>query len=343
MTAAAPTTATETDADLPPPAGDRGLLFGVRLDGEGGGRLVGWDDVRAWDGTGDPLWIHVDAGSEHIRSWLKEESGLTGITVTALLDPAARPRVFQGRTGYITILRGVNLNEGADPEDMVAMRLWSDGTRVISLRHSQLKTPRGILDDLLGEAAGPRSAPELYEQLVGRLVDYIGVAIDEYENRMEAIEDIVDDGDIDDLRAELSNLRQDIVSVRRYMSPQRSALERLMSYPPDWLPQNERLLMRESADQFDRYLEDLDQIRERTLVAKDDIQNRQNERMNRNMYVLSIVAAIFLPLGFLTGLFGINVGGMPGVDNVDAFWIVTIIMIIITGVELWFFRKMGWI
>ncbi|MEO0500584.1 MAG: CorA family divalent cation transporter, partial [Pseudomonadota bacterium] len=82
---------------------------------------------------------------------------------------------------------------------------------------------------------------------------------------------------------------------------------------------------------------------ERALVAKDDIQNRQNERMNRNMYVLSIVAAIFLPLGFLTGLFGINVGGMPGVDNVDAFWIVTGMMVIIIAVELWVFRKMGWI
>jgi len=64
--------------------------------------------------------------------------------------------------------------------------------------------------------------------------------------------------------------------------------------------------------------------------------------LNKNMYVLSVVAAIFLPLGFLTGLLGINVGGMPGADNTDAFWIFCGLLVIVVGLQVLLFKKMKW-
>ncbi|MEE4350863.1 MAG: zinc transporter ZntB [Pacificimonas sp.] len=324
-------------------AEDDGLLFAVQMDGKGGGAVKGWDHIRSWQNTHGPLWVHVDAGSPTVRAWLEAESGLTAVTIEALLDPDARPRVFQGRNGFATILRGVNLNEGADREDMVALRLWSDGERVITLRHDYLRTPRLVLDDLLA-GQGPRSASALYTGLIDRLIDFFGVAIDEYEERTERMEsDCEDRPDIDRLRHQLSALRQDIVSVKRYMTPQKQALTRLLDAPPDWLAQPDFLRLREGTDQFQRYIEELDEFRERALVVKDDIQNLQSEKMNRNMYILSIVAAVFLPLGFLTGLLGINVGGMPGVESGDAFWITCASLIIILVAEVALFRRLGWL
>ena len=322
---------------------DRGLLFAVKMDGRGSGHLLGWEDIRKWQRTHGPLWVHVDAGAPEVRNWLEAESGLTQVTIDALLDPAARPRTFAGKSGFITILRGVNLNEGAEREDMVAMRLWSDGDRVITLRHEYLRTPRIILDSLLA-GQGPRSAPVLYETLIDRLIDFFGVAIEEYEERIDGIEARVGgDPDIEELRHELSELRQDLAQVRRYMSPQRHALNRLLDAPPRWLKQEQLLLLRESADQFEHYVEELDEYRERAMVVKDDIANLQDEKLNRNMYILSIVAAIFLPLGFVTGLLGINVGGMPGVNSGDAFWITCGICAVVMVGEVALFRKLGWL
>ena len=62
--------------------------------------------------------------------------------------------------------------------------------------------------------------------------------------------------------------------------------------------------------------------------------------MNKNMYVLSLVAGIFLPLGLLTGLLGINVGGMPGEGNAWAFAIVCIVLVAMAAAVLWIFRRM---
>ncbi len=60
------------------------------------------------------------------------------------------------------------------------------------------------------------------------------------------------------------------------------------------------------------------------------------------MYVLSIVAGIFLPLGLLTGLLGINVGGIPGTESKLAFAIVCLILLLIAGIQIWVFRKKRW-
>ena len=65
--------------------------------------------------------------------------------------------------------------------------------------------------------------------------------------------------------------------------------------------------------------------------------------MNQTMYMLSIVAAIFLPLGFLTGLLGINVGGMPGVDSSNAFWITCSALVVLMGFQFFIFRKLKWL
>lgn len=60
------------------------------------------------------------------------------------------------------------------------------------------------------------------------------------------------------------------------------------------------------------------------------------------MYILSVIAAIFLPLGFLTGLLGINVGGIPGADNPYAFWIFIAMLTTLTTGQIALFKALKW-
>jgi len=78
-------------------------------------------------------------------------------------------------------------------------------------------------------------------------------------------------------------------------------------------------------------------VRGRAQIVKDELVTGLSDRLNKNMYMLSVVAAIFLPLGFLTGLLGINVGGIPGADNEAAFWIFMGILALIILIQVWFF------
>ena len=98
----------------------------------------------------------------------------------------------------------------------------------------------------------------------------------------------------------------------------------------------------ENAEHLIRYLEDLDSVRDRAAVTQEELGARMSEQMNNRMYVLSIVTMIFLPLGFLTGLLGINVGGMPGVENQYAFTTVVVIILVSACVQIWYLKRNKW-
>jgi len=141
------------------------------------------------------------------------------------------------------------------------------------------------------------------------------------------------------LREALGGLRRQAIMLRRYLAPQRDVLSRLQVEQAGWLGQGHRLHLREIADRITRYVEDLDAARERAAVIQEQLTGRLSEQMNRTMYVLSLVAAIFLPLGLLTGLLGINVGGIPGAENHWAFALVTFMLVVIAAGQIWLFRR----
>ncbi|MBC2778496.1 zinc transporter ZntB [Parasphingopyxis marina] len=319
-----------------------GLIFACLLDGEGGADRIGWEGVESWTPTHPPLWIHVNSSVERVRRWLPTDGGLTEPTSGAMLSSESRPRVFHGSKGFVAILRGINLNPGTEVEDLVSLHMWSDGERLITVREEKLNSTRNLFQKLVTEREGPHTIPQLYVELIDDLTNGIGGIVAEYDDQLDDIEERTERDDPSELRQELGDLRQEVVGLRRFLAPQREALNRLMADPPGWLGERLGLELREIADRTQRHIEEIDVARERALVLKDDIANRLSEQMNRNMYVLSIVAAIFLPLSFITGLLGINVGGMPGVSDGSAFWLTCAMLAVLLGLELIIFRWLKW-
>ena len=145
-----------------------------------------------------------------------------------------------------------------------------------------------------------------------------------------------------ELRPKIAELRRHAIGLRRYLAPQREAVSRLFNEKLDWLSEIDRLRLRESADRTTRFLEDLDMNRERAVVIQEELAAHLSEKMNRTMYMLSIVAAIFMPLGFLTGLLGINIGGIPGSDYSGAFMIFCIFLTLLVILQIWIFKRKKW-
>jgi len=101
--------------------------------------------------------------------------------------------------------------------------------------------------------------------------------------------------------------------------------------------------LQEQTDRIIRYVEDLDLVRERCLVLQEELMNRIAQEQNARMYVLSIVAAVFLPISFVTGLFGMNVAGLPGAETPTAFALVAGTMLVMAGGSLAYFKLKKWL
>jgi zinc transporter len=144
------------------------------------------------------------------------------------------------------------------------------------------------------------------------------------------------------LRYDLALLRKQAIAIRRYLAPQREALNRLVMENLSWMTESYQLRLREISDRLIRHIEDIDAVRERAALAQEELQSRIAEQMNGRMYVLSVVAAIFLPLSFFTGLMGINVGGMPGVEDPAGFWMVVGLCVALSVLLAAVFRWRKW-
>jgi zinc transporter len=189
----------------------------------------------------------------------------------------------------------------------------------------------------------PAAVGEFFVAVVDRITERIGDVVVDIEDRVAELEDTIVSAETAELRPRLAELRRESISLRRYIAPQRDMLTRLTHERIAWLTDSDRTLLRESAERTARYVEDIDAARERALIAQEELNSRLSEQMNRAMYTLSIVAAIFLPLGLLTGLLGINVGGIPGTESPWAFLVVTVLLLALAIVLIAWFRKIKWL
>ncbi len=324
------------------------LICAYLLDGKGRGEPLDWSGVSNWTPNQDFLWVHLDCGNQNTETWLRDSSGLNTFIIDGLLASESRPRCDWYDDGILLILRGVNLNPGADPEDMVSIRIWFDEHRVISTRLRPLMAVEDIRQQL-AVGKGPVSTGHLVARLAARMTERMGPVIDNLSEQVADLEDTLmgtdgdDKVDLRDVRHTLINFRHIAITLRRYITPQREALNRLSQLEDTWLDERVQGRLRETVDRVTRITEELDEVRERSMVVQDELTNRISQRMEQTMYVLTIVATIMLPLGFLTGLLGINVAGIPGADSKWAFWVVCGGLTAVGAVEVWLLKRLKWL
>jgi zinc transporter len=315
------------------------LLAAYRLDGHGGGTALDLDGIHA---TGDGVvWVHLHREAHESRIWIENASSLDPILCEALLSEESRPRCEPYGDGLLLCLRGVNLNPNADPEDMIALVIWVEPRRIISVRRRKVMAVDAIRQSI-ERGQGPTTAGDFVASVVAGLVERMGPVITALDDRVDALEEAIIEGQMEGIRFELAGVRREAIALRRYIAPQREAMARLTALQAEWLSPCNRKRVREVTDRITRYVEDLDAARERAQIAQDELTNRLSEQINRNMYTLSIVAAVFLPLGLLTGYLGINVGGIPGEKWEWAFIVVGALLIAFAVIELWIFRRLKW-
>lgn len=321
---------------------DDGLIGAYILDGKGGGQAITWAGMDTAAPPESTQWIHFDRSGSGVESWLREKSGLRALQVDALMADETRPRVVFMDNGILMTLRGVNLNPGANPEDMVSLRIWIEPTRIITVRLRRLMAVNDVREKL-EDGVGPKSTIDVLRLLAAGLVQRVNPVLDDMNDEIDELENDMVENPGADIRHRLKDLRRQAIALRRYLAPQREALSRLYTEDVGWIDKEYRMAFRETADQGVRIVEDLDAMRERAAVIQDELTNRTAEHMNRNMYTLSVVAALMLPLGVITGMLGMNVGGIPLSENKGGFAIIMGLLGIIVALQIIIFRRLKWI
>ncbi|NKB60401.1 MAG: zinc transporter ZntB [Alphaproteobacteria bacterium] len=288
------------------------------------------------------VWIQLNMLEFAAKIWLREESRFPEVVVEALLADETRPRCMMLGDSLLLNLRGVNMNPGADPADMVSIRIWANDRIIVSTQRRRLRAVNDV-EKHLHDGTGPKNGAELLDDLSDSLSERMSHVVSNISDQVDQLEEMILDENEHETRTRLRALRREVIGLRRYIAPQREAMAALAAEDISWIPPRERQHIRSSADRLTLFVEDIDMVRERAAIIQDELSSNLSERMNKNMYVLSIVAGIFLPLTLITGLLGINVAGIPAADWPWAFAAVTGLLVLFGVAELFLLRRLHWL
>ncbi len=321
------------------------LLFGFVFDADGKARKIEWEDIVTGALSAAPrAWLHLNRRSTQAESWLRHTSGIEELVADALLEEETRPRASRIHHGFLINMRGVNLNPGDALDDMISVRMWATPTLLISMRSRPMQASADVRE-IVEDGDAPNSTGGLVALIADALINRLQPEIEEYEDQADEFEEQLLDPNVKLPRSALSRFRRRVLTVRRYILPQREALAQLVreGMLTGLFTDKDVLYLRESADRVTRLAEDLDTLRDRSTVMQEQILEERAEMMNQRLFVLSMMSSIFMPLSFITGLFGVNIGGLPGLQHASAFWFLLIGMIVVVGLMLVVFRWRKWI
>jgi len=294
-------------------------------------------DTHSLTGPARYRWWHFDLSDPKLADWC--ETNLPDIAAGALLQPETRPRCDTYLDGLILNLRGINLNAGQQAEEMVSIRMWITDGAVVTVR-----LRRVFAIDEIRRSAAAQMAPPTPAEFVTALVTRLTARVQEEVSAIGKLTEFFE-ADLEDentpIPTELTQSRRRVIRLRRYLDPQRAALNSLAQTP--LIPENDHPALRELANRTTMAVEELDALRDRLSAVQDDHDLDVARKQARNSFILSVGAGIFLPISFLTGLFGVNLGGMPGTGNVWAFTILCVGMTLLAFILLVVARRKKWL
>ncbi|ENF9325390.1 zinc transporter ZntB [Salmonella enterica subsp. enterica serovar Infantis] len=310
-------------------------VFAWLLDGRGGVKPLEDNDVID---SQHPCWLHLNYTHPDSARWLASTPLLPNNVRDALAGESSRPRVSRMGEGTLITLRCINGSTDERPDQLVAMRLYMDERFIVSTRQRKVLALDDVVSDLQ-EGTGPVDCGGWLVDVCDALTDHASEFIEELHDKIIDLEDNLLDQQIPP-RGFLALLRKQLIVMRRYMAPQRDVYARLASERLPWMSDDHRRRMQDIADRLGRGLDEIDACIARTDIMADEIAQVMQESLARRTYTMSLMAMVFLPSTFLTGLFGVNLGGIPGGGWRFGFSLFCILLVVlIGGVTLWLHRS----
>ena len=308
-------------------------ILALKLDGKGGAETL----QSGWPFTDSATWLHLDYSAPEAYQWLKTTTLLPEEVRESLQGESNRPKLVKVDGGLLLTLRCLYHHRRGQSAQMEAIRIFVTPQLIISTRRRHIQAAEEIVQDL-ARHAGPLNCADWLVELCEHITEQAGDLLDDFQEQITALEqDLLAERTIE--RSELTAIRQQLIVLRRYLGPQRDLFSRLANEKISWLEADDQRHLGEIAGRLGRWLDDLDASSARCALLADELHARTAEQMTRRTYIMSMLAMVFLPATFLTGLFGVNLGGIPGGQSTQGFITFVLILLgLIVALGTWLWR-----
>ncbi|MCF4164553.1 hypothetical protein L2U69_02685 [Zavarzinia compransoris] len=297
-----------------------GIVFAFHMIDGQGRRLVGWDAVI--DAMASPegfVWLHLDLSVRRTREWIAQAERIPEDLRHELGASDVRTRLEQHNGFLFGVFTDMLYDIDPDLTEISTVRILGSDRLVISARRHPSRTMdrmrRALYDGL--KVRGPA---DLVVTMLHNLAETVEMAVVELIVGLDDIEDRLLEGRKSSAREDLGAVRRFAVRLHRHLALKRRAVFQVCARPPAFFDDEDAADLRDAIEQLGAVVDDLVSAQERAKLLYEEMAAQQAEQANRNLLILSVLTAVFLPMTLVTGIFGMNVAGLPGLVSPHAFW-----------------------
>jgi magnesium transporter len=294
-------------------------------------------------------WIHLDAPTAPEAEALSERFGWHPLDVEDVLSRRQRPKIddypeerylfvvlhFPVYDKAIQRLNAAELDVFVGPDYLVTLPTVE--LLPVMRLFRRCSEDEALRDQLFGKGSG-----YLFYHVLDDLFDYCFPILDKIGYKLSSLEDDVFEGRSEEVVRDLSNAKQEIISYRKIIKPERSTLRLLERHVERFLPEELDLYFDDIVDAAERIWDILDNYKEVVEALEDTNESVISHKQNDVLRVLTVFSVILLPLTLISGIFGMNVK-FPGFDSAEAFWVIVAIMVATIAALIGFFRWKRWL
>lgn len=283
------------------------------------------------DGRSDKefLWLHFSLSNSASENWMRKHLDLPEAFYESLGSEVGSTRLEQEDNSLIAVIHDLLFDFTFDPSSVATTSLCIKPNLMISARLKPLRS----IDQLRASARSGQTFRSTTALLGHLLEDQAQVLVDILRRstvRVDQIEDRLLAHRIGTSRTELGSLRRTLVRLQRLLAPEPAALFRLLNRPPEWITHEDVRDLQQATEEFATAIGDSGTLVERIKLLQQELAESVNEQTNRTLFILTVVTVLALPANIIAGLFGMNVGGIPMAEYGHGFFMVIMILILLT-------------
>lgn len=291
----------------------------------------------------DGFWLEIQDPDEADYSLLLNVFHYHPLTVEDIQQQNARPKLEQYR-GYLFAIVFTARLEGRRLIYQEHHLYFAKNT-LVTVHHGAALELASLLDTFRKTPdVAQRDFNFLEYQVVNALTDGMFSVLDDLDERIDALEDQIIDRPTSAVMSRIYKLKHDVIQLRRILGAQREVFQHLVTHAVQYKTEETSVYYRDVYDHVVRQYETVDSLRDLLTGSQDVYLSTVSNRLNSSIRKLTVIASLFLPLTFLTGFFGMNFAFLVGkIATVQAFALGIGLMAITTLVQLYIFRRSGWI
>jgi magnesium transporter len=297
--------------------------------------------------SGGLRWVHIPKPRHYAQEWLEHNFDFHPLDYEDIYSRNQRPKVDRYDDYLFVVLQFPRFDRDRERLNVVELDLFVGPDYVITLPNNDLEPIDSLFarcreSEDVREGYFEKGAPFLLYKIVDHAVDASFPMLRKMGQKLEGIEDDIFEGKSDEIVRDISNAKQEIITFRRIVRPQRVAfrdLERAMGVLG---PEELDVYFDDVIDASERIWDTLENYKEVVVGLEESNESVISHRTNDTLRVLTSITVIVLPMTLLASLFGMNVV-FPGEGTGQAFWLIMFAMSVVLVGMVYLFRRRGWL